>query len=172
MVHLPYLLAGAAGAHLEKRDTTTWATVLSTSLLDWDAPTSVTVGGYVTTERAASGTVPVVSTVTYTTFTTYGLATLPLLSPAPLDPGCTSDVSAYFRDLENINTDLPTFEVGYDPTCLPTGWYSVTYYSPGVCPTGYTIDGDAISISTAGRAETEVTCCYTLVTPSHSIGQH
>jgi hypothetical protein len=115
MVNFARLLAGAGVAHLEKRDTTTWASVQSTSYLYWTGPTSVTVGGYLQTTLAASGTVPVVSTITYTTLTTLAYPTLPLLSPPPLDPACTSDLSAYRRDLDYVDTDLPTFLVGWDP---------------------------------------------------------
>jgi hypothetical protein len=163
MVHPARILAAAGAANLQKRDTTTWSDVISTSFKFWSQATSVTVFGYYTTTVVASGSIPVVSTLKETISTTFDRPISPLLTPSPLDPACTSALSAYRRNLTLVTRDpaeyYPLFQVGFDPTCLPEGWYSVKYYSPGICPSGYTVAFAPIPVSTA-KLETAVQCCY------------
>lgn len=48
--------------------------------------------------------------------------------------------------------------------CLPRGWASTSYFSPGICPSGYVIA--AKSTAQAGSAvETRATCCPVYVDP-------
>ncbi|KAH8647670.1 hypothetical protein BX600DRAFT_475705 [Xylariales sp. PMI_506] len=46
--------------------------------------------------------------------------------------------------------------------CLPSGWdpLSVAYFSPGICPDGYTTACSS-TVSTSGTVETHATCCPT-----------
>lgn len=172
MVNPARILAAAGAANLERRQVASeWSEVIATS---WDflpQSTSVTVLGYYTTTAVASGSVPVVSTIRETTWTTNSWATAPLLSPAPLDPACTRALSAFQRNLTFVtrNPDewRPVFQVGFNPTCLPDGWHTVDYYSPGICPSGYTTAFEPLAISTR-RAETAVQCCYRQVLHSKS----
>jgi hypothetical protein len=164
MVNAARLLAAANAANLEKRQgASDWSEVISTSWGFLPESTAITVQGYYTTTLVASGSVAVVSTIKETTWTTYTWATSPLLSPTPLDPACTRDLSAWNRNLtfvtRNPDEYRPVFQVGFDPTCLPEAWYTVDYYSPGICPSGYTIARDPTPISTR-RDETALTCCY------------
>merc|ERR1711881_754357 len=59
---------------------------------------------------------------------------------------------------------VPTFQVGSDPTCLPTSYFQAAYYSPGICPSGYVLGKDLTTVSTAGKQETLGKCCYSSYT--------
>jgi hypothetical protein len=157
---LPAHLLAAAGANFEKRAaTTTWSTVVSTSYDLISEATSVTLFGYYDTTLVASDGVPVVSTIKATTLTTYQAQTSPLTNPTPLSSACLTDYWVYGRDPFYVEPDFdPTLEVGFRPDCLPTGWWTVDYYSPGICPTGYTI-ATSFLVSTAAL-ETGAKCCY------------
>lgn len=161
----PARFLAALGGQLEKRDVTTWSSVVSTSYLWVTEPTSVTVFGYYSTTRAVVGGSVVVSTRKYTTLTTASWATSPLTVTSTLDPSCTTGYRAYGEDLAYItNVDYnPTFLAGYNKECLPTGYVTVDYYSPGLCPTGYTLALTRIFSSSRSNTkflETQGICCY------------
>ena len=42
--------------------------------------------------------------------------------------------------------------------CLPTGWATSSYYSPGICPGGYTVACSSLN-SIGTITETVATCC-------------
>jgi hypothetical protein len=163
----PARFLAAVGGQLQKRDdTTSWSSIISTSFLFVSEPTSVTVFGYYTTTRAVVDGSAVVSTLNYTTSTTASWATSPLTSTTSLDPSCSTGYSAYLEDLLFI-TDLtfgdPTFAVGYNEPCLPTGFGTVGYYSPGLCPSGYTVALERTFSSSKTNTrflETQGICCF------------
>jgi hypothetical protein len=163
----PLRLLPAIGGHLEKRDTSPWTSVVSTTLFLATEPTSVTLFGYYTTTPAVAGGTIVVSTKSYTTSTTASWATSPLTITSSPDASCSTDYTARGNNVLNIQgSDNPTFQVGYTSACLPTGYATVDYYSPGICPSGYTLALKrdlATVISNTKVAQTEGLCCFKLV---------
>jgi hypothetical protein len=164
----PARILAAVGGGLEKRDTSGWSSALSTSFWYASQPTTVTVIGYYSTTQAVSGGIAVPSTVYRTTATTFSYATSPLISPTSPDAYCSTDISASFNNLLYIQGSSPSFQVGYTTPCLPTGFYTVDYYSPGICPSGYylpLVRSFATTVSNAKVSETEGICCFSLVSP-------
>jgi hypothetical protein len=157
----PLRFLAIAGGNVEKRATTTWSKVISTSYYYVSQPTSITVFGYYGTALAVSGGSIVTSTWNETTSTTASWATPPLTSTTPLDPSCSTAYAAYQYDLFDVtDTDyfIPTFIVGFTTPCLPTGWGTVDYYSPGICPSGYSLAWTT-PVATP-TLETAGLCCY------------
>ena len=164
MVNVAQLLALGGAGNLQKRQQSVWSDVVSTSWDLWSEATSATVFGYYTTTAVVSAGTLVTSTIRETTSTTWDYATLPLLSPSPLDAACTSQLSAWNRNLSKVTMTpqgyVPMFEVGGDPSCLPTGYYTVAYYSPGICPTGYTLAINPPRRTGQAGRQTAGPCCY------------
>lgn len=51
-----------------------------------------------------------------------------------------------------------------DPAeCLPPGWGSLGYYSPGLCPSGYNVAAENYATWMGGVVETMAICCPALV---------
>jgi hypothetical protein len=157
----PIRILAAAGGHLGKRATSTWTKVISTSYDLVSQATSVTVFGYYSTTLVVSGGTTAVSTISETTSTTFSWATSPLTSTTPLDPACSTAYTAYYNDLfyvTDVVNVVPTFIVGFGTACLPTGWETVAYYSPGICPSGYELVFQT-PVATSSL-ETAGLCCY------------
>lgn len=73
-------------------------------------------------------------------------------------PSCTTDIYT--------NTASNFYYLGDSPSaCFPTGWASTSqFFSPGVCPQGYTQACSSTQLVSGGRAvETQATCCPTYV---------
>ncbi|KAF2399303.1 hypothetical protein EJ06DRAFT_522800 [Trichodelitschia bisporula] len=52
--------------------------------------------------------------------------------------------------------------VGCTSSCYPPGYLSVSYYSPGICPNGYTIrELSVLSVLNSPSTETQAFCCPT-----------
>jgi hypothetical protein len=50
--------------------------------------------------------------------------------------------------------------------CYPYGWASSIYYSPGICPQGYTTLSASLNfLNSSSTTETIATCCPRLVSP-------
>src|SRR5277367_986586 len=101
------------------------------------------------------------------------LGPMSLSSPPPLTTlfvppnSCFTDVYWYsYTSGESPQPDGPTFLAGDvfyfglpgNPNCLPTSWEPSSYYSPGICPGGYTIACSSFS-SVETVTETIATCC-------------
>jgi hypothetical protein len=154
----PLRILGAVGDPLQKRDSTTWSTVVLTSLPFASESTSVTLFGIYTTYIYISGSSTAISTFNQTTATSFSLATSPLITTSSPDPFCSTSYAAGDNFVSNIQQPQPTFQVGFTPACLPTGYYTVAYYSPGICPSGYSlVSQNPISLSIL---ETQGVCCF------------
>jgi len=154
----------AAGGELLRRQVySSWSTVVSTSFLYVTEPTSVTVFGYYTTYLSAIGSALVTTTYNSTTSTAITLATSPLTSTSAVNPACLTRYAAYNEELDYASGPTPVFQVGYSLSCLPTGYGTVAYYSPGLCPGGYTLASRytvAASNSIGNYLETVGFCCF------------
>ncbi|KAJ6021486.1 hypothetical protein N7540_006990 [Penicillium herquei] len=53
--------------------------------------------------------------------------------------------------------------------CMPSGWSPSSYFSPGRCPSGYTVATSAISITNDSTTETSGYCCPTGYTYQESL---
>lgn len=170
----PALMLAAVGGGLEKRASTSsiWSSAISTSFNYATQPTTVTLLGDYATTLAVSGLSIVASTKYWTTATTFSYATSPLISPSSPDAYCSTQYSANYNDLSYIDGLTPTFMVGYTTPCVPTGFYTVQYYSPGICPSGYGVSNWRSLETTVSKVkviETEVICCFSYVVGSQCL---
>ncbi|PVH80317.1 hypothetical protein DL98DRAFT_515423 [Cadophora sp. DSE1049] len=101
-------------------------------------------------------------------------STLTLSSPIALTtafipaPSCLSDIYQYFPDSGNtLEYYLQLGAEDQKTKCLPSGWAATSqYFSPGVCPTGYS-QACWVTSSASTDIETLATCCpsgYTCAT--------
>lgn len=161
----PALMLAAVGGQLGKRDSSSlWTSAVSTSYELASQATTVTLLGDYATTQAVSGSAIIVSTKYWTTGITASYATSPLISPSSPDAYCSTQYSAYSNDLYYIDGSAPTFMVGFTTPCLPTGYQTVDYYSPGICPSGYGVSNlrsFETTVSKSKATETEIVCCFT-----------
>ncbi|OGE50651.1 hypothetical protein PENARI_c016G05884 [Penicillium arizonense] len=80
---------------------------------------------------------------------------LPLTTTFTPPSQCVSDFWVAYNTGSSIYLNLgPTTP----SLCLPTGWDSTTYFSPGVCPSGYGIAA-SVTVPMGNAIETVATCC-------------
>ncbi|KAJ5480244.1 hypothetical protein N7530_005753 [Penicillium desertorum] len=96
-------------------------------------------------------------------------------------PACTTDtwyieyVKGVYYYTTSISNSLEGWFLSQGPTdwssCFPSGYEATTafYYSPGVCPSGYSI-ADSTVISIGISSETRATCCPSSFTAQHGDG--
>jgi hypothetical protein len=161
MVNPIQILAGA-GALLPKRDDVfKWSLVIPTSFSYVTQPTSITIFGYNSVTSVVLDSTTVTNIITSTTSSTWALITSPLTDTSSPDPTCSTSYAAFSNDLSMVKsqTGIPMFMVGYATSCLPSGWGTVAFYSPGICPSGYSLATERIL--SAGKAlETQGVCCF------------
>src|ERR1700753_3542920 len=118
----------------------TFTTLLST-VIDFESPnslqTTVTALGlvYSATYGARDYTYNATS---YSVFS----EVRPLTTTFSPKPDCTLPWHAYSWDAEAVTySTYPTFQLpAVERTdCFPSDYFIVTYYSPGICPSGYTL---------------------------------
>ncbi|KAJ5678919.1 hypothetical protein N7462_007163 [Penicillium macrosclerotiorum] len=119
------------------------------------ASAQATTGETTTGSTADSTTVLVVTqTSTNDATTTTRTAPLPLTTTFTPPSECLTNLwaamsnSSTWMNLGPINT----------AECLPSGWAPKSYYSPGICPSGWIMAYNTTT-STGGTAETRGTCC-------------
>ncbi|KAF2399299.1 hypothetical protein EJ06DRAFT_79794 [Trichodelitschia bisporula] len=60
--------------------------------------------------------------------------------------------------VRSLTRDPPSVWVGSTKACYPPGYISMSYYSPGICPQGYTIADSGVL---AASSQTHAYCCPT-----------
>lgn len=104
--------------------------------------------------------------------TTIMTATTPLALTTTFSPppACTTDtwyveyVTGVYYYTTSISNSREGWYLSQGPTdwssCFPSGYEATTafYYSPGVCPSGYSI-ADSTVLSIGSSSETRATCC-------------
>jgi hypothetical protein len=170
MVNFLSLLAGLP--NLEKRDgsTTSWTSVITTTF-DLDPShrkTSMSVYGYYYPATVTSNGVTYTTIISDPVSTSYASGqTAPLTSVFTPAASCFSDYSALSNDPYYLTAyDDPILELpGPDRAeCFPDGYFAVAYYSPGICPKGYSVDFTGYTVSVTGGnsvSETFGLCCPT-----------
>ena len=117
--------------------------------------TSVTILATVITETSSNSFSTTTWTRTSPTHTIYSTPTIPLTTT--FTPAATC-LSKYYI-IRNFGWILGSPN---DASCFPTGYASTIYFSPGICPSGYTSSTEAIdflTISGTTITETVATCC-------------
>ncbi|PWY73124.1 hypothetical protein BO94DRAFT_607607 [Aspergillus sclerotioniger CBS 115572] len=71
--------------------------------------------------------------------------------------------NAILPGLDHPGTTYFYYHLGYTNSseCMPSGWSLNSYFSPGRCPSGYTVATTAVSITNDTRTETWADCCPT-----------
>jgi hypothetical protein len=174
MINLISLLQSISSV-LNRRDDSTPASINSvatsiySTILFPQGPTPIT------TSLTVYGTNSI-STLTYTSpVSTVEVTTIfeQTLVSFPVEPlttiftphtGCLSVLFAENHDSDSAMAANPTFHLPQTERldCFPKDYFLVTYYSPGICPSGYTVDYFDITetvISGSTASESRGICC-------------
>jgi hypothetical protein len=157
----PLQLLAATGARLQERDyTTSWTTIVPTYISDASTTLTLTAAGYYYPTKipslSGSGLVAAISTANITTDFNY--PTLPLTSVFTPPTSCSSAWT-----LSTTSGGTPTFRFAFGTGCVPDTLNWVDVYSPGICPSGYSI-ALSVTVGTSTRSGVQVTetqgrCC-------------
>lgn len=95
---------------------------------------------------------------------------IPLTTTFTPPPDCTTDTYQIEWSANSNYYTLPPTATGVWgwmslgatdwATCFPSGYTTNSYFSPGLCPTGYSAGGLSY-VSLDGKTETRGTCCPT-----------
>ncbi|KAF2399296.1 hypothetical protein EJ06DRAFT_522795 [Trichodelitschia bisporula] len=87
----------------------------------------------------------------------------PLTTSFTPPAACATQYAAPNRDINSVGAG--NFVVGRTSSCYPPGFVSISFYSPGICPSGQTLAKTAQSTTVHGGTSTAVQfagfCCYT-----------
>jgi hypothetical protein len=128
---------------------------------NFGSSTIVTIYAVVTTVTSANSFTSTTYITTVPTATSYSTPTPPLTTTFTPPSSCLSG----FYNLEGTGWVLgPPFAT----ECLPPGYATTIYYSPGICPSGYISLTETVNFETSsnsGIQESVVTCCPRSVVP-------
>lgn len=99
--------------------------------------------------------------------TTTIVSVLPLTTTFTPTSCAASDgaISSYDESTSTLASGLSVWYTwsGFEGTegaqCYPTGWNTISYYSPGLCPDGYSMD-QTMESTTGTLTTTFGTCCF------------
>lgn len=103
------------------------------------------------------------------TSVTTATAPFPLTTIFTPSPSCLSEVYEYNKTYTFLGDTVATFQWNYlgsasspsSTQCFPPGWDSTSqYFSPGLCPSGYTVNSTTLNII-GSITETQGMCCPT-----------
>ncbi|KAJ5212746.1 uncharacterized protein N7498_004392 [Penicillium cinerascens] len=78
------------------------------------------------------------------------------------------DISASFDDVSATSMVYTIGPTTSASQCFPSGWKSSSYFSPGLCPSGYTV-GFSTRVNINTITETRASCCPSYVTGIHPL---
>jgi hypothetical protein len=168
---LSLLVARALHQGLEKRDT-----IISTFTNAFTTHYAVHPSGAIETATAIGVVISNTQIIGGITYKTVRSQTTIIEAPTPTHSAlttiftpsafCFTELSAAGNDPTYVTGATPEFWLPAEdrPECFPEGQYSISYYSPGLCPSGWSIDrmSYTIIVTTGVKAtETQAVCCPT-----------